>query len=116
MNQRGGVRPRRKGYRLEAKVRMLATAAGLDCQRVPLPGSAPGWTGDLVLAGRRFEVKARARGFRRLYGWLKGRFGLVVAADREEPLVVIRLGDFLRACRFREPGTGVVPKGDPAHG
>jgi len=98
----GGARPRRKGYRLEAKVRAMATTAGTECVRVPLSGGAPGWAGDLMLAGRRFEVKARAAGFRRLYRWLGPHFGLVVAADRAEPLVVIRLGDFLRHCAFRD--------------
>ena len=37
------------------------------------------------------EVKARADGFRELYGWLDGRDVLVVKADRREPLVVVRL-------------------------
>ncbi|MFQ5803606.1 MAG: hypothetical protein ACE5JQ_11985 [Candidatus Methylomirabilales bacterium] len=97
-----GNRSRRKGYRLEAKIRKLAQAAGLNCRRVPLSGSAPGWGGDLVLAGRSFEVKARAQGFRRLYGWLEGHFGLVVAADRRKPLVVLRLADFLRNWRSRD--------------
>jgi hypothetical protein len=77
--------------------------AGFDCRRVPLSGSAPGWAGDLMLAGRMFEVKTRARGLRRLYRWLDERyFGLVVAADRREPLIIFRLGNFLRDCRFRE--------------
>jgi hypothetical protein len=37
------------------------------------------------------EVKARADGFRELYGWLDGRDVLIVKADRQEPLVVVRL-------------------------
>ena len=107
----GGARPRRKGYRLEAKVRAMVIANGLDCRRVPLSGAAPGWGGDLVIAARTFEVKARARGFRQLYRWLGERhFGVVIAADREEPLLVIRLGDFLRHCAFREPAQEGRPK------
>jgi hypothetical protein len=54
------------------------------------------------MAGRSFEVKARARGVGRLYRWLDGHFGLVLAADSREPLLVVRLGDFLRACRWRD--------------
>jgi hypothetical protein len=46
-----------------------------------------------VLPGRDlcFEVKARADGFRELYSWLDGRDVLIVKADRQEPLVVVRL-------------------------
>jgi hypothetical protein len=36
-------------------------------------------------------VKARADGFRELYCWLDGRDMLIVKADRQEPLVVVRL-------------------------
>jgi len=98
-----GRRSWRKGYRFETKVRAMMHGAGLECRRVPLSGSAPGWAGDLMLAGRTFEVKTRARGFRRLYRWLDERyFGLVIAEDRQEPLVVLRLADFLRDCTFRE--------------
>jgi hypothetical protein len=41
---------------------------------------------------RRLEVKGRANGFARLYGWLDGADMLVIKADRKEPLVVILLG------------------------
>ena len=37
------------------------------------------------------EVKARAEGFRELYSWLDQRDVLIVKADRQEPLVVVRL-------------------------
>jgi hypothetical protein len=37
------------------------------------------------------EVKSRADGFRELYSWLVGRDVLIVKADREEPLVVVRM-------------------------
>jgi hypothetical protein len=36
-------------------------------------------------------VKARADGFRELYSWLDGRDVLIVKADRQEPLVVVRM-------------------------
>jgi len=76
---------------------------GAERRPVALSSSAHGWTGDLLLAGRRFEIKAHTRGVEALYRWLEGRFGLIVAADCEEPLIVLRLGDFLRAYRFRAP-------------
>ena len=37
------------------------------------------------------EVKCRGQGFRELYSWLNGRDVLIVKADRQEPLVVLRL-------------------------
>ncbi len=37
------------------------------------------------------EAKARADGFRELYGWLDQRDVLIVKADRQEALVVVRL-------------------------
>jgi hypothetical protein len=37
------------------------------------------------------EVKARAYGFRGLYSWLHERDILIVKADRQEPLVVLRM-------------------------
>jgi hypothetical protein len=44
-----------------------------------------------------------ARALTTLQRRLGDRFGLVVAADCDQPLVVLRLGDFLRSYRFREP-------------
>ena len=37
------------------------------------------------------ELKCRADGFCKLYSWLNGRDALIVKADRQEPLVVVRL-------------------------
>jgi hypothetical protein len=64
-----------------------------------------GWAtgGELVLAGRRFAIKVDWGTLTTLQRRLGDRFGLVVAADCDQPLVVLRLGDFLRSCRFREP-------------
>ena len=60
-----------------------------------LARSAVASPGDIVLSlmGRDLcvEVKARADGFRELYCWLNQRDVLIVKADRQEPLVVVRL-------------------------
>jgi hypothetical protein len=40
---------------------------------------------------RGVEVKCCAAGFRQLYDWLKQRNVLIVKADRQEPLVVLRM-------------------------
>jgi hypothetical protein len=42
------------------------------------------------------ESKVRKKGFKEIYGWLKGNDMLVVRADREKHLVVILLEDYLR--------------------
>ena len=39
----------------------------------------------------RIECKARADGFSTLYRWLDERDLLIVKADRQEPLVILRL-------------------------
>jgi hypothetical protein len=71
-------------------------ANGIAAERVPLSGAAGGrFVGDIVLPlmGRdlRVDVKARADGFRELYSWLDQRDVLIVKADRQEPLVIVRL-------------------------
>ena len=102
-----GTSSRRKGYRLEVKVRAIARASGLESRRVPLSGSAPDWRGDLEIDGRTFELKARAHGFQRLYRWLGPHASLILAANRREPLAVVRLADLVRdlaQCRRLKEG------------
>ena len=59
-------------------------------------------TGDFLLADRRFYVQANAWEADTLHGRLGKAFGVIVIADDKEPLLVVRLGHFLRSCRFRE--------------
>jgi hypothetical protein len=77
-------------------------------ERVPRFGFATG--GDLVLGGRRFVFKVDSSALTALHRRLGDGFGLVVAADRRQPLVVLRFGDFLRACRFRGPAGTAGPQ------
>ncbi len=91
-----GRRSRSKGVRTERSIVNALRASGIMAVRVPLSGAAGGrFSGDIVLPlmGRdlSIEVKARADGFRELYCWLNGRDVLIVKADRQEPLVVLRL-------------------------
>ena len=63
---------------------------------MPLSGAAGGhFNGDVVipLMGRHLciGVKAGADGFRELHCWLNQRDVLIVKADRQDPLVVLRL-------------------------
>ena len=87
---------RNKGARTERGIVKVLQASGIAAVRVPLSGAAGGrFAGDIVLPlmGRNLcvEVKARADGFRELYSWLDRRDVLIVKADRQEPLVVLRI-------------------------
>jgi Holliday junction resolvase len=87
---------RSKGARTERSVVNALKASGMAAVRVPLSGAVGGrFAGDIVLPlmGRDLcvEVKARANGFPELYCWLDQRDVLIVKADRQEPLVVLRL-------------------------
>jgi Holliday junction resolvase len=92
----GGRAPRRKGNRLERALVRVLQAHGFAAERVPLSGAVGGlFGGDVVIPtmGRDLcvEVKARGDGFRELYSWLAERDVLIVKANRQEPLVVLRL-------------------------
>ena len=91
-----GRRSRDKGSRVERAIVHALQAGGFAAQRVPLSGAVGGrYSGDIVmpLLGRDLclEAKARADGFRELYSWLDRRDVLIVKADRQEPLVIVRL-------------------------
>jgi hypothetical protein len=87
-----GRRSRDKGNRTERAIVRLIQASGIDAakiSRVCTPGA------DLRLSvlgvDRAVEVKCRAAGFRKLYDWLNDHGLLIVKADRQEPLVVLRM-------------------------
>jgi Holliday junction resolvase len=112
--RRGGRKPRQKGNRFERALVRLLQDAGLGAERVPLSGSAGGsFSGDvsIPLLGRDLvvEAKARANGFRELYGWLEGRDALIVRADRRDALVVVLLRLAIEIAVVAERGKGVAP-------
>jgi Holliday junction resolvase len=91
-----GRRSLTKGARTERSIVNALKANGIAAVRVPLSGAVGGrFAGDIVLPllGRDLcvEVKSRADGFRELYCWLNQRDVLIVKADRQEPLAVMRL-------------------------
>jgi hypothetical protein len=95
-----GLRARRKGVRVE-----LAIAKLIGARKVSRAYQA-GHDLELALGNDRMlriECKARAAGFRQLYDWLDGRDILIVKADRQEPLVVLRL---LLAAEIARAATG----------
>ncbi len=99
-------RSRAKGDRFETEVVKTFLSEGIPAQRVPLSGAAGGmFGGDIqIIAGQRqlkLECKVRARAWKAEYGWLEGNYALVIKRDRSEPLVVLRLSDFLNL--IKEP-------------
>jgi hypothetical protein len=95
-SRKGGRASRDKGNRVERAIVKLLQDRGFAAERIPLSGAAGGsYIGDLTVPvlgrDRVVEVKARATGFRELYGWLTDRDVLIVKADRMEPLVVLPL-------------------------
>lgn len=97
-----GKRHKQKGDRVEREIVSILKRHGIPAKRVPLSGSVSGYPGDvqacingceLVL-----EVKAR-KDFKTLYNWLEQRDALILKADRKEPLLVLRLTDFLK-CKY----------------
>jgi Holliday junction resolvase len=111
----GGRAPKQKGDRAERLVVSLYQAAGFAAERTLKAGATPGRTLNthdvtVPLNGidRRIEVKCRAAGFSQVYRWLidAGNFGLVVKADRREPLIVLRLQDAIDIAIVAENAKG----------
>lgn len=119
----GGKKPRQKGNRAESRVALLLGGLGLNPQRVPNSGSSQGeFSGDvrfdLLIGGgdtpdgapdpirRRVvgEVKARAKGWKTLEGWLSSYHALFLVKDRAEPLVVLPWNVFAELAAIREGG------------
>lgn len=95
-----GLKSRDKGMRFERACVLAFKACGFDCRRMPLSGALGGeFAGDLRVAldgrDRIFQLKCLANGYRTIYAALAGHDGLIVKADREEPLVVLPLSFFL---------------------
>ncbi|MBC7320467.1 hypothetical protein H5T89_07455 [bacterium] len=89
-----GIKSKRKGYRLERELANELRELGFEAERVPLSGASGSFTGDILINGKRAEVKGRANGFKNLYKWLEDRDLLFVRADRREWLVIQRLKDW----------------------
>lgn len=102
-----GLRSRRKGLRTERETVSILQESGIAAERVPLSGAAGGkYTGDVSMPvlGRdvTLEVKHRKDGFKQVYDWLAGNYGLVLRADRQQPLICLRLSDFAELARLSD--------------
>jgi len=87
-----GRRSRNKGARTERAIAKALQANGFAAVKISR-AYQPGHDIVLPFNGRDLcvEVKARADGFRELYGWLNGRDVLIVKADHQEPLLIVRM-------------------------
>ena len=94
-----GKMQRDKGNRFERSIVNAFKAHDIDAKRVPLSGATDFAKGDILAPikgkGWRFELKARADGFKSLYGWLTGNDALIVKADYQEALVIMPLSTFI---------------------
>ena len=85
---------RDKGARFEQQIVKLLKGSGIDAKRIPLSGAT--WLkGDLLIGNEVAELKKRGNGFKQLYEWIQESRYLIVAADRSEPLMVMRLKDWI---------------------
>ena len=89
-------RSKEKGDRYEREIVAMAEALGLKAYRHYLSRSPLNDAVDIVVAGRDCQVKKEASGFKRIRAWMEGVDALVVGSDREKPLVVVRLEDWLK--------------------
>jgi len=90
---------RDKGGRVERKILKMFQAAGFTGERVGfMPWMGHERQGDLEIEGKPFEVKARKNGagFKVIEQWLGENHGLVLVANNKEPLVVLRISDYLK--------------------
>jgi Holliday junction resolvase len=85
-----------KGDRFERELIHLAESFGLKAYRNRMSRANEGEHWDISILDRKFEVKKRGSGFKRIRKWIEGIDGVIVGSDREEPLVVIRFEDFLK--------------------
>ena len=87
-----GKASRDKGARVEREIVNRCRELGIAAERVPLSGAAGGsYTGDVIVAGMRCEIKARkdGSGFLTLERWLGDNDALILRRDRAEPMVVL---------------------------
>jgi len=93
-----GKSQRDKGGRIERHILHMFKDAGYEGERVGfLPWMGHERQGDLEIEGKTYEVKARKKGegFKMIEEWLADNYGLVLVANNKEPLVVLRITDFL---------------------
>ena len=95
-----GQYSRNKGARVEREIVNYLKEKGLDAERIPLSGAMGGsFGGDIRLFDGdkewRIECKSRANGFKEIYSFIEGHDAAIIKADRQDPLIVMRLKDWI---------------------
>jgi hypothetical protein len=93
-----GKSQRDKGGRVERRILKMFTDVGFKGERVGfLPWMGHKRQGDLEIEGKAYEIKSRKNGagFKTILDWLGKNYALVLVANNKEPLVVLRISDFL---------------------
>ena len=102
-----GKAPRQKGNRLERELVNYFKSVGLLAHRVPYSGSMVGYKGDvqLTVKGTKFvlEAKSRQSGFKFLYDSLGDNNLLCIKRDRDKPLIIMDIENFIRIIRCYNP-------------
>lgn len=86
---------RDKGARFERLIVNILKESGLDAVRVPLSGATVFQKGDVILDDKVLELKHHESGFKSLYSFLEGADYLIVKQNMYDPLVTMRLVDFI---------------------
>lgn len=109
----GGRAPKAKGDRAERLVVSLYQAKGIAAERTLRPGATPGRkapTFDVTVPfngiDRQVEVKCGAGRYSTVYRHLGSNYALVVKADRQPPLLVLRLDDAIDVALLAEKNRG----------
>lgn len=101
-----GKMQRDKGNRFERATVNAFKGLNIPARRVPLSGATDFAKGDVIvtLRGKDYqaECKARAAGFKQLYGWLEGNDLLIVKADRQPALMIMPVEEFCRLIQGKD--------------
>jgi hypothetical protein len=94
-----GAYTRRRGYTFENETRLLVIEHGLKCRRVPLSGAGEE-KGDICITSTfgkvyRCELKRKKSLPDYIVKALGDHDALIMRADQQEPLAVVRLKDLL---------------------
>jgi hypothetical protein len=98
-----GHRSRSKGARTERAIVRLWQAQGIAAPISGMYKPVADRSMSVLGSDTMIEVKRRATGFAQLYDWLNDRDVLIGKADRQEPLVVVRM---LLAAEIAKAATG----------
>ena len=104
-----GLKSKRKGRLAEQEVVRLARAVGLPAERTWQIAQATDSTlrrCDVLVAGRKAQVKVAADGFRKLYAVLEGVELAFLRADRSPWLILLPAEEYLRLLAEQEGNGG----------